>query len=162
MKMALTRTTSALITIAITSFISSNVLAQDTPPQETGWSTSCLSERVCEVKSEITANDIVAARASVFNIRGRFIFQYTIPLGIDLTQGIFIRIDENQSIDTELLECSSAGCSGTLELTSPVIQSMKNGTALQIGFTNSADQDTYIINFSLIGFTDGFAGAISR
>lgn len=153
---------SGLVTLCWGSFVGSDIIAQNAPPQEAGWSAACLSDRVCELKSEISSSGRVAARVSVFNIRGYFFFQYTIPLGVDLTQGVFVRVDEEQNIPTEVSSCSGNGCTGTFDLTSPMIQSMKRGSNLAIHFTSPINQDTFAITFSLSGFTARFADIIDR
>lgn len=156
------KTAAALIFFCGGLFLHSGAIAQNAPSQETGWSTSCLSDQVCELKSEIKSSDIVAARISVFNIRGIFFFQYTIPLGIDIKQGIFIKIDdEGHHITTRVLSCTGNGCTGSLELTTPVIQSMKRGANLAILFSSPTTQDSFAINFSLSGFSAGFAEIVS-
>jgi invasion protein IalB len=144
-------------------FVDSSAIAQNAPPQETGWSTSCLSDQVCELKTEINSGGNVAARISVFNIRGMFFFQYTIPLGVDIKQGIFIKIDEEgQPITTRLSNCTGNGCTGSFELTTPVIQSMKQGNNLAILFSSPTTQDSFAITFSLSGFTANFAKIINQ
>jgi invasion protein IalB len=137
----------------------SSAHAQNTPTKEiveTGWVASCMSNRVCELKYEISQNAQVAAAVSVFNIRQDFWLQYTIPLGIDLTQGIYIAIDENPNMATLVSSCSVYGCIGKLDLTPSIIAGMKQGESLYIRFINSSTQEQFSITMNLSGFTSGF------
>lgn len=142
-------------------FSATGAVAQNDGPLQTDWSTSCLSPRVCEMKSEILSGGIAAANASVFNLRGRYLFQYTIPLGPDLTQGIRVKIDQEPATETSILNCTGAGCTGTLELTSSMIQSMKQGNNLNILFYSALNQDSFAITFDLGGFTAAFNDLIA-
>lgn len=152
---------SALGALLLGLFSTTGAIAQDEGLRQTGWSTSCLSPRVCEMKSEILSGGLTAAHASVFNLRGRYLFQYTIPLGPDLTQGIRIRIDQEPTVETHILNCTGAGCTGTVELTSALIQDMKKGGDLHILFSNALNQDSFAITFDLGGFTVAFNDLIA-
>ena len=130
--------------------------AQQNGPQTTPWTTSCLERQVCELKSEILAGGGVAARASVVNLRGQFLLQYTLPLGIDVRRPVLIRIDNDEPITTELIHCSGTGCTGAADVTGELIQSLKRGTNLSFVFQNPRNQDSLAITFSLSGFTAGY------
>lgn len=146
-----------LVGLSMGVFLSSSTYAQ----QNTGWNVACLSPQVCELKSEIFLNEIVAARVSVVNIRGQLILQYTLPLGIDISQGILISIDEGPGFQTRLVNCTDLGCIGTIDLTSEIVQSMKGGNNLNLLYTAAQNQDTFSIPFSLSGFTAGFSELVA-
>lgn len=130
--------------------------SQESSTTEVGWDVTCLTDRVCELKTEITQNNIVAARVSVFRARGHYWLQYTIPLGVDLKRGVQIAIDEKVKIPTTLDNCTIFGCTGQMDLGPDVVDSLKEGSALNIYFVNPTVQETFVIQFSLTGFTSGF------
>jgi invasion protein IalB len=130
--------------------------AQEGAQRSAGWTASCLDARLCEMKSELSPSGTVAARVGILNYRGHFMFQYTIPLGVDLKQGIFLRVDEEPPIATEIANCSGFGCTGIIMLNTSIIQSMKRGSNLAILFSSSINQDSFAITFSLSGFTTSF------
>lgn len=156
MKAGFYRVQTASIAACLASFWSFEAMAQQSTLQSTGWSNECLTARVCELRSEILSDSSVAARLSVFNLRGQFILQYTIPLGVDISRGIQIAIDGEQPIPTRLINCTGSGCIGTIDLNPDFIQSMKQGINLNILFTGADTQDTFAISFSLSGFTVSF------
>lgn len=140
----------------VLSLLAAPAVSQESGPQAPEWAAQCLDTRVCEMRSEIIANNNVAARLSVLNYRGRFMVQYTIPLGVDIDQGVFLQVDENAPIEAAVDSCAGNGCTGTIGLNTPIIQSMKAGSNVVILFSSSVNQDSFAITFSLRGFTARF------
>lgn len=132
------------------------VSAQQVSNTETSWDVICLADQVCELKNEILRDTHVAARVSVFHIRGYFLLQYTVPPGIDIQRGISISLDDGEYHPTIISNCTVYGCTGHLDLTSEHIKNMKSGNKLQISFVSPSNQDSYVITFSLSGFTEAF------
>ncbi|WP_175502277.1 invasion associated locus B family protein [Aliiroseovarius crassostreae] len=133
-------------------------LAQEKAPAEAGWGVTCLTDRVCELKTEIVSGATVAARVSIIHVRGEFWLQYTIPLGVDLRRGIQLSIDDGESFETTITSCTAYGCTGRLDLTPEIIESMQQGNILRIFFVRPSVQRVFLIPFSLVGFTAGFVG----
>lgn len=156
MKAGFCRFKSAIIIVCLAYFWSFEAMAQQSTLQSTGWSNECLTTRVCELKSEILSDSSVAARLSVFNIRGQFFLQYTIPLGVDISRGIQLAIDNQPPVLTRLTSCTEFGCTGTADINPDFIQSMKQGIDLNVLFTGADTQDTFAISFSLSGFTASY------
>lgn len=135
--------------------------AQQNVLEISDWKIACLDARLCEMKSEIISGGAVAARIGVLNYRGQFLFQYTIPLGIDLEQSVFLRIDDEPLISTAVVNCSGLGCTGFVALDTNMIQNMKRGDDISILFSSSVSNDPFAITFSLSGFTASFAEIIN-
>lgn len=131
-------------------------LAQENTPVEAGWGVTCLTDRVCELKTEIVSGATIAARVSIIHVRGDLWLQYTIPLGVDLERGIQLSIDDGEKFETTMSSCTSYGCTGRLDLTPEIIESMKQGNALRIFFVRPSVQRIFLIPFKLEGFTAGF------
>ncbi|MEP1767410.1 MAG: invasion associated locus B family protein [Sulfitobacter sp.] len=143
-------------TIFVWIFTASISFAQGNTPVETGWGVTCLSDRVCELKNEIVSGTSIAARISIFHIRGHTWLQYTIPLGVDIERGIQLSIDSGAKFETILSSCTAYGCTGRLDLTPVIVENMKQGNELQLFFVRPSVQRVLLITFTLSGFTAGF------
>lgn len=150
-----------LIILILFSILSVSSHAKDTI-KTSKWYVKCLDDGVCELTTTISSNKHVAARLSVFNLRGHFLFQYVLPSGVDFTQGVSLVIDDQLPIATNILNCGRFGCLGTANLTSELVQLMKKGKQMQIVFYSPNNQDKFVINFSLSGFTAGFNKMVSK
>lgn len=130
--------------------------AQDAENAAPAWGSNCISPQVCELKSEILQDTYVAARVSIFHIRGYYFLQYTIPISVDLVQGVAIAIDDGQPMATTLSSCSAIGCVGTMPATPSLIRNMKTGQSLKVQFVAPNTKNLLEIGFSLLGFTKAF------
>jgi invasion protein IalB len=99
----------------------------------------------------------VATRISVFDLHGYFWLQYIIRPGIDLIQGISIAVDDGEATNTIISTCKGSGCTGRMDLTPDLITNMKSGENLRLFFISPDNYETFVIDFSLSGFTLGFS-----
>ena len=147
---------------AILISIAPPAIAQQATIQETGWGVSCLEPGFCELKNEIIAGGDVAARMSVIKHRGEFLLRYTIPLGVDFTVPVQLKVDEGTPIESEILNCTFEGCFGSATMTSDILQAMKQGQTLFAIFRSPQTMDILVISFGLAGFTAKYAEMTAR
>ena len=79
-----------------------------------------------------------------------------LPLGVDLRSGAALRVDKNEEISLQFLRCTNQGCDVSLKLSGDFVNSLKAGNTLYVGFRPWGEQDTSVLNVSLIGFTKIF------
>ncbi len=79
------------------------------------------------------------------------------PLGIDLRVGAALKIDKGKEIPLQFLQCTKAGCDTSLKLDNQLLQSLKAGIDLNVGFKAWGSNQTTVIKASLKGFTRSFS-----
>ena len=79
-----------------------------------------------------------------------------LPLGVDLRPGAVIRIDEDDEIPLPYLQCLADGCAISTVIDEELLQKMKLGNQLFVGFRPWGTTEITIVPASLIGFSRAF------
>lgn len=79
------------------------------------------------------------------------------PLGVDLRPGGVMRVDEESETSLEFLRCTEAGCDASARVTPELLEQMRAGTVLRVGFRPWGSEQVTAVEASLIGFTTAFA-----
>ena len=79
-----------------------------------------------------------------------------LPLGVDLRSGAVLKVDKDEEISLSFLRCTNQGCDVSLKLESDFVNSLKAGNILYVGFRPWGEEETSVLNVSLIGFTKLF------
>jgi len=80
----------------------------------------------------------------------------TLPLGVTLPAGIELQIDGQTRSRAPYVTCPPNGCQAHVLLDDPLLTQMKAGTRGTVNFSDPRGRPEQI-NFSLSGFTAGFA-----
>ena len=75
------------------------------------------------------------------------------PLGLDLRVGAVLRIDQGKELQMPFLQCTVAGCDGSLPLDSTLLAAFKAGSMLKVGFRPWGTSTVSAVDASLSGFT---------
>jgi len=78
------------------------------------------------------------------------------PLGVDLRPGAVMRVDDGPETPLEFLRCTESGCDASARITPELLQQMRDGTRLRVGFRPWGSEQVTAVDASLIGFTAAF------
>ena len=79
------------------------------------------------------------------------------PLGVDLRPGAVMRVDDGPETPLEFLRCTESGCDASAHITPELLQQMRAGNRLRVGFRPWGSEQVTAVDASLIGFTAAFA-----
>ncbi len=159
------RTTAALAIIACLGIVSAR--AQDSAPkvgERIGdWVFQCqalsATNTVCGLIQNIadrgTQRQVLSVAVRPIGQEDRLAMIVTAPLGIFLGSGIGGKIDEGKQFAFNLQSCTQRGCQGALELKDQLLDDLKKGDRLIVGYKARPDTQTIAIPVSLKGFTAG-------
>ncbi|WP_417788901.1 invasion associated locus B family protein [Terasakiella pusilla] len=80
----------------------------------------------------------------------------SMPLGVDLRPGAVLKIDKGQDISIEYLRCTQSGCDASIELTKGLLNSLKAGSDLFVGFRPWGSEKVAVLKATLSGFSKAF------
>ncbi|MDA1356100.1 MAG: invasion associated locus B family protein [Proteobacteria bacterium] len=80
------------------------------------------------------------------------------PLGVDLRPGAVLRVDKGAEIPVAYLQCTQAGCAGSLPLTAPILETFTKGVTIKVGFRPWGTEQVSVVEASLKGFSAAFKG----
>jgi invasion protein IalB len=104
------------------------------------------------------SNGATVVVATLIEAEGRKALRITLPLGVQLRQGMRAVIDQGQPMNTPYRVCSSNGCAAEFEASDELIGKLKTGQTLTV---QGIDYQGYELNFSLplLGFAKAYDGA---
>jgi len=76
-----------------------------------------------------------------------------VPLGVDLRGGVVFKVDEGEEINLRFLQCTKRGCDVSVVMDDELVQSLRLGTELFVGFRGWGREDVTVVSASLMGFT---------
>jgi len=79
-----------------------------------------------------------------------------LPLGIDLRPGAVVMIDDGEEFQLPFLQCVNDGCAVSRLIDEDLLNQLRLGTQLKVGFRAWGNEAVTIIPASLIGFTRAF------
>ncbi|MBI3506664.1 MAG: invasion associated locus B family protein [Proteobacteria bacterium] len=82
---------------------------------------------------------------------------FELPLGVHLPAGAAFRVDEGPQLPMTYDACLPEGCRANMFLDQNVIQALRTGQLIRVGFLASANSETVVLDVSLKGFARGFA-----
>lgn len=77
----------------------------------------------------------------------------SMPLGVDLRAGAAMKVDEGKEIPLQFLQCTNLGCDSSILLNDELLQKLKKGSKLTVGFLPWGSNKPTAVNASLSGFT---------
>lgn len=81
-----------------------------------------------------------------------------VPLNVDLRLGTALQIDDGKEHVLPFLRCTKIGCETLVRLEPEVLQSLKAGLAMKVGYQPFGTKKPLVIQASLKGFTKAFNG----
>jgi len=130
--------------------------APSSPPQTTysSWTKFCekgpqeTDKRVCFISEygqyETGPTAVVATLIEPEGSRKAFLL--TLPLGVQLREGMRVIIDQGQPIDARYSVCRSNGCTAEIEASGELIEKLKSGKGLTV---QGVDYAGYELSYSL-------------
>lgn len=79
-----------------------------------------------------------------------------LPLGVDLRRGMVMRIDNGNEKTGKFLRCLNTGCEANFLLTDNLVELLKAGRVLRVGFVPLGSETVLVVEASLDGFTKAF------
>ena len=76
-----------------------------------------------------------------------------VPLGVDLRGGVVFKVDEGEETNLRFLQCTKRGCDVSLVMGDELVQSLRLGSQLFVGFRGWGREDVNVVAASLVGFT---------
>ncbi|WP_158091231.1 invasion associated locus B family protein [Thalassospira mesophila] len=108
--------------------------------------------RILAVTVQKAVNPKTKAEVSILTMQ--------LPLGVDLRPGIVIKVDDGSEMKVLYGKCTNAGCDAALVMSDDMVNAMKAGATLFVGFRAWGNEQTQVIKASLTGFTAAL-GSIS-
>ncbi|MGC2856521.1 invasion associated locus B family protein [Novispirillum sp. DQ9] len=84
-------------------------------------------------------------------------FLVRVPLGVILTEGVGVKVDEGKAVRLPFVQCMASGCQTIVPMEADTITKMKSGNTLNIIFVAPGGQPI-TVPMSLKGFTAAFDG----
>ena len=81
--------------------------------------------------------------------------RFITPLGLDLTAGLAMRVDEGQEFKMPIQMCNASGCMADYNLGADVLKEMKNGANILVGY-RLPNSKPLILKASLKGITAAY------
>lgn len=125
------------------------------------WKVACDAGKACQLSYTQSNDDEVVTRILIYEVGGRTVLEYLVPLRIDLQKGIALRID-GEMFPTKLLYCDAPGCVGFAVLGDGLLARMKAGATLGVVFSPHDRKRAYAFEYSLQGFTAAWRRFASR
>jgi invasion protein IalB len=80
-----------------------------------------------------------------------------VPLGIFLPSGVAARIDNGEDFQLTPTFCRQEGCEAQVILGPDLLDAMKRGNEILVGFRQNPNSDTIVVPASLIGVSRGLS-----
>lgn len=96
--------------------------------------------------------------ATVIEAEGKKALRVTMPLAMQLAQGLRAVVDQGQPMNAPYRVCATNGCEAEFEVSDELVDRLKTGQSLTL---ESIDFRGYPVNFSmpLLGFAKAYGGA---
>lgn len=113
---------------------------------------------VQKVSNAETGEDVLLARVGQVSADGQKKVRLMLvgPLGVMLTPGVAVQIDEQEGHRVPFVQCAPQGCQTTITLDDATIALMKAGQVMKVGMT-PPNGKMVVMPVSLSGFTAGVA-----
>ncbi|WP_025900163.1 invasion associated locus B family protein [Sneathiella glossodoripedis] len=82
---------------------------------------------------------------------------FQLPLGVDLQAGMALQIDKSAELKAPFAKCTNDGCEVRSLMTRELLDQLKKGTTLKVGFRPHGVERTMVVNVDLMGFTRAFS-----
>ncbi len=129
---------------------------------ETAQNPSCWMEQQLFLnQKDKEGNDVVAGRILKLTVvflqqapdgKSEPYLSLQMPLGVDLRPGAVLRVDQNEEIKLSYLRCTQSGCESSVKLSPELLESLKIGGQMTVGFRPWGHQNTVAVQASLSGF----------
>jgi invasion protein IalB len=158
--------------LIISFIISSGVLAQD----EQNWVLVCVNSKnpvTCRIVQSLYANKVVDGIPKPMGRILRLAIRYTsneetktrmpflnikTPLGVNLRAGVVFKVDEYKEVPLTYHTCSLSACDAGIFVDSALLNILKAGRRITVGFVPWGTSEVTVLPVSLSGFTEIFKG----
>ncbi|OOC48719.1 invasion associated locus B family protein [Thioalkalivibrio versutus] len=126
------------------------------------WEVACIDtpngER-CQMQQTLQIQDEQAQglflQATIRRDGDQHVIEVLVPLGVDLRPGIRMQVDDaGEEMDAGYVTCVQQGCVAGRELNSQQMSSLRGGQALTVAFRALHQEQPFVFDVSLMGFTD--------
>lgn len=126
------------------------------------WEVACIEtpegER-CRMQQTLEIQDEQAQglflQATVRREGDQHVIEVLVPLGVDLRPGIRMQVDDaGEEMDAGYVTCVQQGCVAGRELNRQQMSALRGGQALTVAFRALHQQQPFVFDVSLMGFTD--------
>ena len=133
---------------------SGRVEAESTPPKDLPqtWETRCDAQK-CQIRNYVDVAEGVGVQLLIYEIGGKEVLEFLTPLGIDLSTGVLLVVDQGKLLKSKMISCEMNGCVGFTVLSPNVLQTLKRGALLQVVVKTARSKELYSFDYSLMGFT---------
>lgn len=126
------------------------------------------TQNICGLVQTIVDNNTkrqvvgIAIRYAGNGVDRRLGMFVTVPLGIFLGSGVGGKIDDGKQFKFNLQSCNQRGCQVALEVKKDMLEELKKGNRLIVGFKARANSNTIAVPVSLKGFTAGLKSIAAK
>tara|TARA_B100000780_G_scaffold261950_1_gene214727 strand:- start:450 stop:983 length:534 start_codon:yes stop_codon:yes gene_type:complete len=113
---------------------------------------TCEISQTLQVEKDGQSN--IAMRITLNKSADAVIMEVALPLGIDLSGGIALQVDEINEINVPFSTCLVQGCAALFTVEKEFLTQLRNGSTLKVAFRPFAQTKSVILNSSLRGFTN--------
>ncbi|WP_018937819.1 MULTISPECIES: invasion associated locus B family protein [unclassified Thioalkalivibrio] len=126
------------------------------------WEVACIDtpngER-CQMQQTLQIQDEQAQglflQATIRREGDQHVIEVLVPLGVDLRPGIRMQVDDaGEEMDAGYVTCVQQGCVAGRELNDSQMSSLRGGQALTVAFRALHQEQPFVFDVSLMGFTD--------
>ncbi|WP_018866007.1 MULTISPECIES: invasion associated locus B family protein [unclassified Thioalkalivibrio] len=120
---------------------------------ETPQGERCRMQQTLEIQDEQAQG--LFLQATVRREGDQHIIEILVPLGVDLRPGIRMQVDDaGEEMDAGYVTCVQQGCVAGRELNSEQMSALRGGQALTVAFRALHQEQPFVFDVSLMGFTD--------
>lgn len=113
----------------------------------------CTSTQVLSRQLE-TGQNVRVLQSTIVKLNdSNYVFQFVLPLGVDLRPGIAFQIDQNNQRSGQFFTCIASGCIVRFALNGEFATEVQNGAVGQLVYRNANDQKPSALQVSLKGVT---------
>ena len=113
----------------------------------------CTSTQVLTRQLE-TGQNVRVLQSTIVKLNDSdFVFQFVLPLGVDLRPGIAFQIDQGNQRSGQFFTCITSGCIVRFALNGEFATEVQNGATGQLVYRNANDQKPSALQVSLKGVT---------
>ncbi|XKH60069.1 invasion associated locus B family protein [Halomonas sediminis] len=120
----------------------------DTPQGE-----RCQAQQSLNMENEQGSSRLLLASVLQNGENAPRILELLLPLGLDVSSGIVMQIDDGEEMRVPFATCLEQGCYAILPLEDNLMKSMRSGSVIRIGFRPFNARQTHAVEVSLMGFT---------
>ncbi len=120
---------------------------------ETPEGERCRMQQTLEIQDEQAQG--LFLQATIRREGDQHVIEVLVPLGVDLRPGIRMQVDDaGEEMDAGYVTCVQQGCVAGRELNNQQMSALRGGQALTVAFRALHQEQPFVFDVSLMGFTD--------